>query len=378
MCHGSVMQGSQTDTTTKDHTHGRGRNAEATGITGGSIMQRIGFTAVALAAALGLASPAAAQKAKLSIYTSLENDQLGPFKQAIEAAVPEIEVVWTRDSTGVITARFLAEKDNPRADMVLGHAATALLLFEKQGLLETYKPAGADALKEVFRDTKEPYTWTGMDAYLGVICFNTAEASKAGVTAPKSWKDLLDAKYKGKLVMPHPASSGTGYLMVGGWLQMMGEAEGWKFMDGLHDNVAVYTHSGSAPCVQAARGERVAGIALDMRGASEKSKGAPLEVVIPQEGTGWEMEAAGIVKGSKNLAAAKKVADWVATKGANELFSKTYAVVAMPGVQNYPPNYPPTAEKAMIKNDFNWMAENRERILAEWSKRYESKAAPKN
>ena len=79
----------------------------------------------------------------------------------MEAAVPGVEVVWTRDSTGVITARFLAEKDNPRADMVLGLAATALLLFEKMGLLETYKPAGVDALKEAFRDSTAPYAWTG-------------------------------------------------------------------------------------------------------------------------------------------------------------------------------------------------------------------------
>lgn len=333
--------------------------------------------AFGLALVLGLA-PAAAQRTKVTIYTSLENDQLGPFKQAIEAAVPEAEVVWVRDSTGVITARFLAEKDNPRADMVLGHAATALLVFEKMGLLETYKPKGVDTLKEVFRDSKDPYTWTGMDAYLGVVCFNTAEASKINVKAPTSWKDMLNPAFKGKLVMPHPASSGTGYLMVGGWLQMMGETEGWKFLDALHENIAVYTHSGSAPCVQAARGERVAGIALDMRGASEKTKGAPLEVVIPSEGTGWEMEAYGIVKGTKNLEVAKKIADWAATKPANELYSKTYAVVAMPGVVNYPPNYPATAEKQMIKNDFVWMAENRDRILAEWTKRYESKAAPKN
>jgi iron(III) transport system substrate-binding protein len=115
-----------------------------------------------------------------------------------------------------------------------------------------------------------------------------------------------------------------------------------------------------------------------MRGASEKTKGAPLEVIIPDEGTGWEMEATGIVKGTKNLAIAKKIADWGATKAANELYSKTYAVVAMPGVVNYPPNYPATAEKLMIKNDFVWMAENREKILAEWTKRYESKSAPKN
>jgi hypothetical protein len=44
--------------------------------------------------------------------------------------------------------------------------------------------------------------------------------------------------------------------MVAGWLQSMGETEGWKFMDGLHENIGAYLHSGSAPCVQAARGER--------------------------------------------------------------------------------------------------------------------------
>jgi len=335
--------------------------------------------AVAACAAFGLAAtPSLAQKTKLTIYTALENDQLAPFKSAIETAVPEVEVVWVRDSTGVITARFLAEKDNPRADMVMGTAATSLLVFEKAGLLEPYKPKGVDALKAEFRDAKEPYTWTGMDGYLGVICYNTAEAGKANIKAPTTWKDLTAPEYKGKLVMPHPASSGTGYLMVGAWLQMMGEDAGWKFMDALHENMAVYTHSGSAPCVQAARGERVAGIALDMRGASEKTKGAPLDVIVPAEGTGWEMEATAIVKGTKNLELAKKVADWGATKAANELYSKTYAVVAYPGAGTYPPNYPKEAEQRLIKNDFAWMAENRDRILKEWSKRYESKAAPKN
>jgi iron(III) transport system substrate-binding protein len=342
-----------------------------------SLLRSVAASALVLLAAGAVDRADAQSKTRLTVYTALENDQLAPFKAAIEAAVPGVEVAWVRDSTGVITARVLAEKDNPRADLILGLAATSIIVFEKEGLLEAYKPKGADALKANFRDGAEPYTWTGMDGYLGVICYNTVEAGKVGAAPPKSWKDLLDAKYKDKLVMPHPASSGTGYLMVGGWLQMMGEEAGWKFMDALHQNIAVYTHSGSAPCVQAARGERVAGIALDMRGASEKTKGAPLEVIIPAEGTGWEIEAAAVVKDSKNLALAKQVADWVATKGANELYSKTYAVVALPGVSNLPPNYPKDAEKMLIKNDFGWMAENRGRILAEWTKRYDSKAAPK-
>lgn len=324
------------------------------------------------------AAPAFAQKTKVTIYTALENDQLGPFKTSIEKAVPEAEVVWVRDSTGVITARFLAEKDNPRADMVMGLAASSLLVFDKAGLLAEYKPKGADELKAAFKPTSGPFTWTGMDAFLGVVCFNTAEAAKDKIATPASWQDLLAPSLKGKIVMPHPASSGTGYLMVAGWLQSMGEEAGWRYMDGLHENIAAYLHSGSAPCVQAARGERVAGLALDMRGASEKTKGAPIEVIIPKEGTGWEEEATGIVKGSKNMDLAKKIADWGATKDANELYSKSYAIVAYPGVANTPPNYPAGAEKGMIKNDLTWMAANRDRVLAEWSKRYEAKAAPKN
>ena len=228
------------------------------------------------------------------------------------------------------------------------------------------------------RDTTAPYTWTGMDAYLGVVCFNTVEAGKAKIAAPRSWKDLIKPEYKGKLVMPHPASSGTGYLTVAAWLQLMGEAEAWKFMDALHQNMAVYTHSGSAPCVQAAKGERVAGISFDMRAAREKAGGAPIEIISPAEGIGWDMEAFAIVKGTKNADAAKKVADWAVTKAANELYSKYYAVVAHPEVKNIPKNYPPDAEGRMAKVDFQKMADDRARVLAEWSKRYESKAAPKN
>jgi iron(III) transport system substrate-binding protein len=333
--------------------------------------------AACLAAVLA-AAPASAQRTKLTLYTAIENDQLGPFKQVIEAAVPDVEVVWVRDSTGVITARFLAEKDNPRADIVFGLAVTSLIAFEKAGLLETYEPKGASALKAAFRDTTPPYTWTGMDAYLSVVCFNTAEGKKNNVATPASWQDITNPAYKGKIVMPHPASSGTGYLTIAAWMQLMGEKAAWEFMDKLHDNIAVYTHSGSAPCVQAAKGERMAGIGFDMRGAREKTQGAPIDIVLPKEGAGWDLEATGIVKGTKNLELAKKVADWGASKQASELYSKYYALVAEPSVKNIPPNYPANAEAAMVKNDFNWMAENRDRILAEWSKRYEGKAAPKN
>lgn len=339
--------------------------------------------AVALIVAIVMAvgtSADAQQRTRLTVYTALENDQLPVYKQAIEAAVPGVEIVWVRDSTGVITARLLAERERPQADMILALAATSLLLFENMNMLETYEPRGASELREMFRDTRAPYTWTGMDAFLSVVCFNTVEAGRRNAAAPTSWNDLTRPEFRGQIVMPHPASSGTGYLTIAGWIQVMGEQAAWAFMDRLHENIAVYLHSGSAPCVQAARGERMVGIGFDMRGAAEKTRGAPIDLILPREGAGWDMEATAIVRGrpAAQLEAARRVADWVASRQANELYGRYYAIVAHPAVRSAPQNYPANAEAAMVRNDFTWMAENRERILAEWIRRYEGKAAPRN
>jgi iron(III) transport system substrate-binding protein len=339
-----------------------------------SILLHIG--AAITGAALALAGAAAAQT-KLTVYTALENEQLKPYKEAFEKANPGIEIVWVRDSTGIITARLLAEKDNPRADVVWGLSASSIVLFEQNGMLLGYTPKGADALKPQFRDSKDPAMWTGMDAYASVVCFNTKEGEAKKVKAPVSWQDLTKPDYKGMIVMPNPASSGTGFLTVAAWLQVMGEKAGWEFMDRLHQNIAVYTHSGSAPCVQAARGERVMGIGFDMRGASEKTKGAPLDLVVPKEGAGWEMEATAIVKGTKNLEAAKKLVDFSVTKQMAEMYGKYYAIVAHKDVKAAPPNYPGAVEANLVKNDLGWMAKERARILAEWTKRYDTKSEPK-
>ncbi len=330
-------------------------------------------TAVALAAATG--AVLAQARTVVTLYTSVETDQLAALKQAIETDLPDIEVRWVRDSTGVITARVLAERAAPRADMILGLAATSLLLFAEQDMLEPYRPAGVDQLKPAFQDRSDPYRWTGMDAYVAAICFNRDEARKVGAPAINRWSDLLHPTLRQRIVMPHPASSGTGFLLVSGWIQMMGEEAAWRFMEQLHESIALYTHSGSAPCVQAGRGERVVGLSFDMRGAREKTQGAPLDVVVPGDGAGWEMEAFALVRGRPpaQMAAARRIADWAASRKANELYGRFYAVVAHRDVTSRPPNYPPHAEERMLRSDFAWMAQNRDRILAEWSRRFDQR-----
>jgi iron(III) transport system substrate-binding protein len=334
----------------------------------------------AVMAFLGLSmdSPAARADAELTVYTAIEADQLKGYAEKFNAEHPDIKVNWVRDSTGIITAKLLAEKDNPQADLVWGLAATSLMLLDAEGLLMPYAPKGVDALSAKFVDAKSPPTWVGMDVWSATIAFNTVEAEKLGLPKPTSWKDLTNPVYKGHIVMPNPNSSGTGFLDVSSWLQLFGEEEGWKFMDALHENIGVYTHSGSKPAKMAAAGEYPIGISFDYRVATEKTKGAPVEVIIPSEGIGWDMEASGIIKTTKNVDAAKTLLDWSITKTAMEMYNVGYAIVAMPGVAKPVEHLPADLESKLIKNDFSWAAANRERILKEWQKRYDAKSEPKS
>lgn len=216
-----------------------------------------------------------------------------------------------------------------------------------------------------------------MDVWGSAICFNTVEAQKLNLPKPTSWADLTKPIYAGKIVMPHPASSGTGYLDVSAWIQMMGEDKAWAYMDALHKNIGQYTHSGSKPCKQAATGEFPIGIAFEYRAVKTKKEGAPIDIILPSEGLGWDIEATAIVKGSKNLDAAKRLADFSASKDAMMLYEKNFAVVAMPGIAKPDALLPADYEKRLTKNDFTWASSNRDRILTEWSKRYEAKAEKK-
>lgn len=332
-----------------------------------------------LVAMVALIGTAVAQD-ELIVYTAIEADELAMFEQEFEADNPNIDLKWgARDSTGIITAKLLAEKDNPQADIVWGLAATSLVFLANEDYFEGYSPKGVEMLDPKYVDpTMDPPLWVGQRAWIASICYNTVEGEKNGVPQPSSWQDLTKPEYQGHVVMPNPNSSGTGFLDVSSWLQIWGEEDGWAFMDALHENIAWYTHSGSKPCKQAAAGEITVGVSFAYRGAKLKNQGAPVEVIAPAEGVGWDLEAFGIVKGAKNMAAAQALADWSVTKKANEIYNREYAVVAMPGVAQEVENFPPMILEKMINNDFAWAAGNRQRILSEWQNRYGAKSEPKS
>ncbi|AXI02637.1 putative 2-aminoethylphosphonate ABC transporter substrate-binding protein [Aquirhabdus parva] len=328
------------------------------------------FTSIALSCSLATAG-------QITVYTALEADQLVAYEAKLKQAYPDLSVKWVRDSTGVITARLLAEKANPQADVITGLAVTSLMLMDQQNMLLPYAPKGVEKLNKLYVSPKKVPTWTGMDAWESAVCVNTVELNARKLPLPTSWADLTKPIYKGLVVMPNPASSGTGYLDVSAWLQTLGDKKGWAYMDALHQNITQYTHSGSKPCKMAAQGEAVIGISFGYRASQLKEKGAPLEIVFPKEGLGWDLEASAIVKGTKNLSDAQKFIDWSVSKEANEAYADNFAVVAYPGVAKPIKFRPANVNALMIKNNFDWAAKNRDQILAEWSKRYDSKSEPK-
>ncbi|WP_412506941.1 putative 2-aminoethylphosphonate ABC transporter substrate-binding protein [Roseovarius sp. SYSU LYC5161] len=323
-----------------------------------------------------LAATASMAETDLTVYTAFEADLLQKYADAFNEAHPDININWVRDSTGIITAKLLAEKNNPQADVVWGLAGTSLILMKSEGMLEPYSPEGIDALSDRFVDTSTPPSWIGLDAWVASVCYNTIESEKLGLEPPESWADLTDPMYEGHVIMPNPNSSGTGFLDVSSWIQMFGEEEGWAYMDALHNNISRYTHSGSKPCKLAASGEIPIGVSFAFRGAQSKAQGAPIDIIVPSEGVGWDMEAVAIMAGTDTPEAARALVDWSITEDAMRLYNEGYAVVAVPGVAQKVEHFPEGLADAMIDNDFEFAANNRARILDEWQKRYDGKSEP--
>lgn len=315
-------------------------------------------------------------KTELTVYTAAEADQLPAYEEAFETAHRDIDLVWVRDSTGIVTAKLLAERAAPRADAVFALAATSLMILDAQGLLTPFAPAGVERLDPAFRDIAAPPHWVGQSVWSAAICVNTIEAKRLGLPIPETWDDLTKPVYKGSIAMPDPASSGTGMLAIAAWLQILGEDRGWAYLDALDENIKAYTHSGSKPCKDAARGEVTIGISFDFRAAALKSEGAPLEVVVPASGVGWDVEASAIIAGTKNLAAAETFLNWAVSDEAMSLYANNFALVAVTERSRPLENLPSDMQQRLAPVSLTWTAENRERVLAEWTRRFEGKSEP--
>jgi iron(III) transport system substrate-binding protein len=283
--------------------------------------------ATAWAAVAFWGGPAAAET--ITVYTSYEEDELAAFLKAAKADLPDLDVKALRLSTGDLGARILAEAANPQHDVVMGWAVTNLVDPRMLALLEAYAPKGIETVPAQFRDPGQK--WFAVTGYMAAFCVNNERIKAKSLPMPKSWADLANPAYKGEIVMPNPASSGTGYIQIASILQMKGEQAGWAYLKDLDKNIAQYIKSGSRPCNTASAGEYAIGASFALRAIKNIAEGYPITMVIPAEGAGNELEANALVAASKKKEAAKRFLDWTLSPNAVKEYYNWKEIVTISG-----------------------------------------------
>jgi iron(III) transport system substrate-binding protein len=335
-------------------------------------MTILAFIVSLLLCATLLAGGALAAQKTVVVYTSMETDETVEYLKLAKKQLPDLDIKIIRLSTGELGARMLAERKNPQADCVWGWAVTNMADFADRGMLEKYKPKGWKNIPDKFKDPDD--YWTAIDLYTAAFVLNTEVMKKKNLPKPNGWKDLTKPVYKGMLVMPNPASSGTGFLQVASILEMFDpeyakkpvkKNTAWEFLKELDKNMAQYIKSGSKPAKLTAAGEFAIGASFAFVYSQLKKKGFPVEMVFPAEGAGYELESNALLKGAKHKREAKKFLDWAISEDAMKEYAKFKLGVTLPGIPG-PADLPQLKTIKLAPMDFPWQSTNRGEILIIW------------
>lgn len=326
-----------------------------------------------LAAALTLLAAGYVQTSlakSLTIYTALEDDEVTDYMADAKKAMPDVDFHVLRLSTGDMAARLLAEGKNPRADVIWGFAVTNMLDPRIHDSLMKWEPAAAKELSSKYRG--KDGTWFAATGYMAALCVNTDRLKARNLPMPTKWEDLTKPVYKGEIVMPNPAASGTGWLQIAAILQGLGQQKGWDLIKAMNANIAQYTSSGSKPCKMARTGEYAIGASFAFPAMQSIEAGFPIKMVIPSDWEGYELEASGILSTTKNAADAKRFLDWTLSPQAAGLYKKYKEIVTIPGVkpseQLLKAGLPTDVEKVLYPVNFQESATMRNDTLKEWQK----------
>ena len=271
-------------------------------------------TLASLLSVFGVAGTAHAQK-KLVVY-SANDSTLNDLVFAAFAKETGIEVEPVAAGSGVLVRRLQSEKARPQGDIVWGVSRS--LLETNKALFEAYASRNKDATPAEYRDPND--LWIGNNLHLLVILQNTKLVPEG--QGPRSWADLLDPKWKGKIAFTDPANSGSSYATVTMLVDLWGGGDaGWKKVGELFKNMKVLNRS-SLVFQGVGNGEYPLGVSLEYAGPLWASNGAPVKVIYPSDGTTASMEGVAVVKGGPNTDNAKVFVDYINAKAVREMILK--------------------------------------------------------
>ena len=332
---------------------------------------------LALAAALLLSTGVQAQDgSSLNIICSVQAEWCNMI-QTVFAKTSGIKVNMSLKGSGEALAQLIAEKANPKTDIWFGGTGDPHLQAAEQDLSLEYKSPLLPQLHGWAQQQASQSKFRTVGIYSGPLGFgyNSELIAKKKLPIPKTWADLLNPAFKGEIQVANPASSGTAYTMVATLVQLMGEDKAFEYMKALHKNISQYTRSGTGPIKAAARGETTVSISFVHDGPGEKMQGFPIETITPADGTGAEIGSMSIIKGARNLEAAKKFYDWALTAQAQQ-FGAAARQFQLPSNKSTPidPRVPDFKKIKFIDYDYAkyGASAERRRLISKWEKEVNS------
>ncbi|HEY7624944.1 MAG TPA: extracellular solute-binding protein [Candidatus Limnocylindria bacterium] len=313
------------------------------------------------------ASATAKATGTIAIYSALNestNNQLfGAFTRTTGINVSVLPLA----AAGDLQTKITAEKNNPQADIFVGGSSEFHDPLGKQGLLEAYISPNASTVASQFKEASG--LWTGW--YTGIFGFvsNTSRLnSDLGGKKPATWDDLLDPSWKGKVILPDPIKTGGGYIFIATQIFRFNrdETKAMDYMKKLHANILSYGATSPGVITSIANGEAAGAPNWSHDILTEKAKDpSRIDLTVPKD-TGFEVGAVSIVKGGKNLPAAKAFVDWVLTKEAAELNVKLSNRGSVLKDVAPAPGSPTLDQVSLVNYDRQWATDNKTRIQKLW------------
>ncbi|CAO3436978.1 ABC transporter substrate-binding protein [Azospirillum endophyticum] len=346
----------------------------------GNWIKSAGFGLGALAVgAVFAVTPAPAQaQGTLTVLCGVQEEWCKAIAVAFEKK-SGIAVAMSRKSAGEALAQIRAESANPKTDVWWGGPGDPHLQAAEEGLTLAYESPQYKDLQPWAQSQYKQSQGRSIGIYAGALGFtyNTELLGKRKIQAPKCWADLLRPEFKDEIQVANPNASGTAYTALATLVQIFGEDKAFDYLKKLNDNVNQYTKSGSAPAAAVARSETLVGIIFMHDGINQKINGFPVDVSAPCEGTGYEIGSVSIIKGSKNLDAAKAFYEFSLSPEGQATGAETKQY-QMPSNRKsaVPPEAPNLEEIRLI--DYNFQkygtAEERKRLLSRWDAEIKSVA----
>lgn len=325
------------------------------------------MTYLPLIGILGLSAGVAAAADTVNAYSIWPENWARPMFQEFEKATG-IKVNFVRFSSGEALARVIAEKNNPRVDVLFGGPVETHAAGIKEGIFEPYKPPTFAALPARMKQADGQWVAIADDPL--VFMSNAKFLKENNLKPPASWDDLLNPTYKNMIQMADARTSGTAVTRIFSILEVFGrdEDKAFAYMRKLRPNVQLYTKSGGGGTLPVGLGQAGAGIFFIVDALDTKAKGYDVVISFPKEGIGTAAEAIALLKGAKNPELGKKLIDWASSPAMQSLFA-TYKI-------NFVPAHPEVKVEASLAEvlkgakifpiDDAYAGANRKRIVDRW------------